>query len=53
MAVYILQHLNLTTGKRTDMPWRFEQREEAMAKVLELSMAAPDEVYVVKVLPAA
>ena len=53
MALYILQHLDLATGKRTDMPWRFEQREAAMAKVVELSRTDPDQVYVVKVLPAA
>ncbi len=53
MASYILQHLDLATGRRTDMPWRFDRREEAMAKVVELSKADPAQVYVVKVLPAA
>jgi hypothetical protein len=53
MAQYILQHLDLTTGRRTDMPWRFERQDEAMAKVMELSLAHPDQVYVVKVQPAA
>ena len=34
--IYILQSMHMTTGERSELPWRFESMEEAQAKAREL-----------------
>ena len=53
MTRYALVFLDPATGRLTELPWRFERREEAASKVAELALAHPDRSYVVKILPAA
>jgi hypothetical protein len=53
MAQYALIFLDPSTGRLTELPWRFERREEAASKVAELTQAHPGRSYVVKILPAA
>lgn len=53
MTQYALAYLDPSTGRLTELPGRFERREEATTKVAELALAHPDRAYVVKILPAA
>jgi len=53
MTRYALAFLDPSTGRLTELPWRFERREEATSKVAELTLTHPDRAYVVKILPAA
>lgn len=42
MTRYTLVFLDPSTGRRTELPWRFKQREETISKVAELTLAHPD-----------
>jgi hypothetical protein len=53
MVHYAVENLDTTTGKRTELPFRFHSREEALAKMEELTQALPGRVFILKLVPAA
>ncbi len=53
MLRYVVENLDARTGKWVELPGRFATREEAQAKVQELSSAQPGRVFVLKLVPAA
>jgi hypothetical protein len=53
MTRYSLVFLDPSTGRLTELPWRFERREEAASKAAELALVHPDRSYAVRILPAA
>jgi len=53
MAYYAVENLNINTGFRWELPFRFNSRDEAQEKICELTQANPNEVYIVKLVPAA
>ncbi len=53
MAHYAVENLDTTTGRRTELPFRFSSREEALAKLDELTQAQPAQVFILKLVPAA
>ncbi len=53
MLRYAVENLDPRTGRWVALPERFTTREEAQAKVQELSSAQPGRVFVLKLVPAA
>lgn len=49
-TLYSLEHLDLTTGKRVELPWWFPTRQEAQGKLEELTQADPGKVYIIKLV---
>jgi hypothetical protein len=53
MVNYAVENLDIATGRRTELPFRFPSREEAMSKIEELIKARPGQVFIIKLVPAA
>lgn len=53
MNAFVIVHLDLSTGRRTEFPERFATQIEAAARIAELTLTHPKQAYVVKVVPAA
>ena len=53
MTQYALVYFDTSKIRLTELPWRFETREEALCKLAELTLIHPDQSYAVKIVPAA
>jgi len=53
MVNYAVENLDIATGRRTELPYRFPNRADAMAKVEELIQAQPGQIFIIKLVPAA
>jgi len=53
MAYYAVENLNTSDGSRRELPFRFSTLLEAQVKLYELCQAEPDQVFIVKLVPAA
>jgi hypothetical protein len=53
MAYYAVENLNTKTGIRRELPFRFSTQKAAQEKIYELTQAHPDEVFIVRLVPAA
>ncbi len=51
--LFCVVQIDLGTGRRQELPWRFPTSEEALDKIAELTMANPDITFIVKMVPAA
>jgi hypothetical protein len=53
MNAFVIVHLDLSTGRRTELPERFTTQIEAAVRIAELTLTQPKQVYLVKLVPAA
>ena len=53
MNAFVIVHLDLSTGQRSELPERFQTQIEAAAKIAELNLRHPEQVYLMKLVPAA
>jgi hypothetical protein len=53
MNAFVIVHLDLSTGRRSEFPERFRTQVEAAARIAELTLTHPQQVYVMKLIPAA
>jgi hypothetical protein len=51
MAAFKIVHLDLSTGKRTWLPWTFSNQAEAHEKITELTAHDPKHSYIVMLAP--
>jgi hypothetical protein len=51
MTLFKIVHLDLTTGKRTWMPWAFQSQEEALEKIMDLTSVDPRQSFIVMLAP--
>ncbi len=53
MNAFVIVHMDLSTGRRFELPERFRTQVEAAVRIAELTLADPQQVYLMKLVPAA
>lgn len=53
MNAFVIVHLDLSTGRRSELPERFTTQIEALARIAELTLTDPRQVYLTMLVPAA
>ena len=53
MNAFVIVHMDLSTGRRSELPERFLTQVEAAARIAELTLTDPRQVYLMKLVPAA
>jgi len=53
MNAFVIVHLDLSTGRRSQLPERFLTQIEAAARIAELTLTHPQQAYLMKFVPAA
>ena len=53
MNVFVIIYMDLTTGRRAELPERFQTQVEAAARLAELTLTHPQHGYLLKLVPAA